>query len=72
MLLLGGSILFLIGLVSFISLLVYDNKEFKKDETKTSKKVFVIILELFDIFFGTGGLECLALLLSLGAIIIPM
>lgn len=50
MLVLGGSILFLIGLVSFISLFVYGYKEFNKDETKTSKKVFLLILELLDFF----------------------
>lgn len=68
----GGFFLFLIGIVSLISLLVYGYKEFKKDETKTSKKVLFLILGLLDIFFGTGSLEGLALLLSVGAILIGL
>jgi hypothetical protein len=38
MVMFGGFILFLIGIVSFISLLVYGYKEFKADESKTQKK----------------------------------
>lgn len=69
---LSGFILFLIGLVSFISLLVYGYKEFKKDKTKTSKKVLFGVLGLLDTFFGAGSLEGFALLLSLGAILIGL
>ncbi|MDV7767458.1 hypothetical protein N9I19_23440 [Peribacillus sp. CSMR9] len=69
----GGFILFLIGIVSFISLLVYGYKEFKADESKTSKKVIFLILGILDTFFGTGGeLAGLALILSLAAILIGL
>ncbi|MFH0068388.1 hypothetical protein [Peribacillus sp. NPDC056705] len=64
-----GLLLFLIGLVSFISFLVYAYIEFKKDETKTSKKVVFLILGIIDILF-TESIEGFLLILSLGAILI--
>jgi len=73
MVLFGGSILFLIGIVSFISLLVYGYKEFKTDESKKSKKVILLVLGILDTFFGTGGeLAGFALILSLAAILIGL
>ncbi|MFE3975884.1 MULTISPECIES: hypothetical protein [unclassified Peribacillus] len=51
----GGFILFFIGLVSFISLLIYGYKDFKADESKTSNKVIFLVLGILDTFFGTGG-----------------
>jgi hypothetical protein len=69
----GGVILFLIGIVLFISLWVYGYKEYKADESKTSKKVIFQVLGILDIFFGTGGgLEGLALMISLAAILIGL
>ncbi|WP_144568878.1 hypothetical protein [Neobacillus bataviensis] len=69
----GGVILFLIGIVSFTMLLVYGYKELKADESRTSKKVFFIVLGLLDTFFGTGGeLVGFAFLLSLAAILIGL
>lgn len=70
MLVFFGGLLFLIGLVSLISLLVYAYKEFKKDETKTSKKVFFLILGILDILFGTESLGGFVLLLSIWAILV--
>lgn len=73
MVMLGGGILFLIGIVSFISLLVYGYKEFKADKSKPSKKVLFGVLRILDIFFGSGGeLVGFALLLSLSAILIGL
>ncbi|WP_335575799.1 hypothetical protein [Neobacillus vireti] len=73
MVMFGGVILFLIGIVSFISLLVYGYKEFKADESKTPKKVIFLVLGILDTFFGTGGeLTGLALILSLAAILIGL
>jgi Ca2+/Na+ antiporter len=64
-----GSILFLIGIVVFISILVYGYKDFKEDDSKTSKKVFFLLLGIIDILFSMGGF---GLLLSLCAILIGL
>ena len=73
MVMFSGIILFLIGIVSFISLLVYGYKEFKADESKTSKKAVFLVLGILDTFFGTGGeLTGFALILSLAAILIGL
>lgn len=63
MLIFVGVILFLLGLVPFASLLVFGYKEFKKDESKTSKKTFFIILGLLDTFTGPSSLSGLALMI---------
>jgi len=51
MVMFGGTILFLIGIASLISLLVYGYKEFKADESKTSKKAVFLVLGILDTFF---------------------
>lgn len=63
-----GVVLFLIGLVSFVLLLVYGYREFSKDETKKSKKLFFLILGLLDIF-TPSSLSGFALILSIVAIL---
>lgn len=67
----GGIILFLIGLASFISLLVYGYKEFKADESNTSQKVLLVVIELLEFFSGIGGVV-FALLLSFAVIIMGL
>ncbi|MEH7075920.1 hypothetical protein [Neobacillus drentensis] len=61
------------GLASFIALSVYIYKEFKSDDSKTSKKVLFVFLGILDTFFGSGG-EFLgfALIISLAAILIGL
>jgi len=73
MVMFGGTILFLIGIASLILLLVYGYKEFKADESKTSKKAVFLVLGILDTFFGTGGeLIGFALIVSLAAILIGL
>ncbi|WHY64437.1 hypothetical protein [Neobacillus sp. SuZ13] len=70
---LGGLIVFLIGLASFIALSVYIYKELKSDDSKTSKKVLFVFLGILDTFFGSGGeLVGFALIISLAAILIGL
>jgi formate-dependent nitrite reductase membrane component NrfD len=70
--LLVGVVLFLIGLVSFISLWIFVYKELKKEETETSKKVLNLILGLLDTFISPSSLSGFALVLSLLAILIGL
>ncbi|PKR86066.1 hypothetical protein [Heyndrickxia camelliae] len=69
MLVMLGVVLLIIGLASAIYLLSYGYKEFKKDETKKSKKVFFLIIGLSEIL-SPSSLSGFAFLLSLGAILI--
>ncbi|MCM3118777.1 hypothetical protein M3610_26725 [Neobacillus sp. MER 74] len=70
--LLAGVVLLLLGLVSFISLWIFVYKKLKKDETKTSRKVFNLILGLLDTFISPSSLSGFALVLSLLAILIGL
>lgn len=66
-----GVVLLLIGLISSITLLISGYKEFKKDETKTSKKVLFLILDFLEIF-NPNSLNGFAFMLSLVAIVIGL
>ena len=63
-----GVVLLLVGVVSSIYLMISGYKDFKKDETKTSKKVLLLIIGLSEIFSPSTP-SGFGLLLSIVAIL---
>ena len=71
MLVFVGVVLILLGLVSYISLLISAYREFKKDDTKTSEKMLFLIVASLEIL-SPSSLSGFALMLSLVAILIGL